>query len=217
MRKIKSLQIDERYICATNRNLKTEVGSGRFRNDLYYRLGVIHIELPPLRDRGEDIVLLADHFLKTATNKPGRPMQFSLATLDSLLNYSWLGNIRELKNVVEHAVVLARTETIGKDELPGTLLKPLAERNHGSGSAAATAAGSRDEAIENAEHQYLTNDGNISQAALQAVLSRQGLHKLLNKHNISAADFRSKQFLNLRMPKRDVNCGTATAEGSAEL
>ncbi|WP_417388585.1 sigma-54-dependent transcriptional regulator [Gimesia sp.] len=191
--KNKSLQIDSRFICATNRDLEAEVGAGRFRGDLYYRLGVIHIELPPLRERGEDTVLLAEHFLKKIGDKTGRKLNFSPETLDCLREYSWPGNIRELKNVVERSVALTRSETIEKNELPESLLKLPSVPSHDSSG---TIDGSRNEAIENAEYEYLTallekHDGNISQAAQQAGVSRQGLHKLLNKHNISAADFRS--------------------------
>ncbi len=191
--KSQAVQIDTRFVCATNRNLEAEVSAGRFRGDLYYRLGVIHIELPPLRDREDDVILLAEHFLKQTLKKSGRELQFAPDTLESLREYSWPGNIRELKNVIERAVALTRGETIEKTELPESLLNPPADLQHDSSG---VAEGSRDEAIENAEYQYLTallekHEGNISQAAQQAGLSRQGLHKLLNKHNISAADFRS--------------------------
>ncbi|MEQ9071917.1 MAG: helix-turn-helix domain-containing protein [Gimesia chilikensis] len=154
---------------------------------------MIHIELPPLRDREDDVNLLAEHFLKQTLKKSGRELQYAPDTLESLREYSWPGNIRELKNVIERAVALTRGETIEKTELPESLLNPPADLQHDS---TGVAEGSRDEAIENAEYQYLTallekHEGNISQAAQQAGLSRQGLHKLLNKHNISAADFRS--------------------------
>ena len=96
------------------------VKDGRFREDLYYRLNVIPIELPPLRDRPDDIPLLANHFLRTYAEKNGRPnLRLSETALSSLSMHDWPGNVRELENTIERAVVLAKTEIIDPKDLPG--------------------------------------------------------------------------------------------------
>ena len=96
-------RVDTRYICATNRDLQEEVNAGRFRQDLFYRLGVIHMELPPLRDRGDDVTLLADAFLKNLQRGNARITGFSDEVMDCFRRYEWPGNIRELRNVIERS------------------------------------------------------------------------------------------------------------------
>ncbi|EMI20964.1 Fis family two component sigma54 specific transcriptional regulator [Rhodopirellula maiorica SM1] len=186
------VQVDTRFICATNRNLETEVREGRFRQDLYYRLGVIHIELPPLRERGEDCVLLAKRFLSQLRPSGSPVTQFSDETLDCFRRYEWPGNIRELRNAVERAIALSRGETIEFADLPEPLRRV---RDGGNHLVSVFGDASRDDAVESAEHSYLSSliekhAGNISNAAQQAGLSRQGMHKLLKKHGIAAADYR---------------------------
>ncbi len=110
------IRVDVRIVAATNRDLQEAIQQGEFREDLYYRLGVITIELPPLRDRREDIPPLIDHFLKRYA--PGRTTEVSREAMDSLMKYHWPGNIRELENVVERAVVLARGDLISTKDLP---------------------------------------------------------------------------------------------------
>jgi DNA-binding NtrC family response regulator len=110
---------DFRVVAATNLDLEKEVREGRFREDLYWRLNVFAIDLPPLRERPEDIPLLAGHFLErfaTATNK--RAMKFSPAALETLRGYPWPGNVRELQNAIERAVVLGQPPTIEVADLP---------------------------------------------------------------------------------------------------
>jgi DNA-binding NtrC family response regulator len=114
--------VDVRLVAATNVDLWREVQGGRFREDLYYRLNVITIDLPPLRRRREDIPLLASHFLTTYAEENNREvMGFSPEAIDALTEYSWPGNVRELENAVERAVVLSRGETVELDELPQAL------------------------------------------------------------------------------------------------
>ena len=104
-------QVDVRIIAATNRNLEIEIEQNRFREDLYYRLGVFPISVPPLRKRKEDIALLATHFLSVACTELGRPQfQLSSEQAQMLQDYDWPGNIRELKSVIERAVILSKTE-----------------------------------------------------------------------------------------------------------
>jgi transcriptional regulator with PAS, ATPase and Fis domain len=111
--------VDVRVIAATNQNLREKVESGEFRQDLYYRLKVVEVVMPPLRDRGEDIPLLVEHFLQKIATRFGRPVPgVSEDTLRLLMAYSWPGNVRELEHAVEHAVVLSREDVISRAHLP---------------------------------------------------------------------------------------------------
>ena len=125
----KPITVDVRVICATNRNLEEEVKKGNFREDLFYRLNVVRIEVPPLRERKEDIDLLAASFLETFNKEDKRKIEgFTPAASKALLSYSWPGNIRELKNAIESSVVLAKGKYIDKEDLPQMV------RESGSGS-----------------------------------------------------------------------------------
>jgi two-component system response regulator HydG len=120
-------KVDFRLICATNRDLVDEVKAGRFREDLFYRINVIPIRVPPLRDRLEDVPLLADHFLRIYANKHGkRVLGFTEAALHRMGNYGWPGNVREFENAVERAVVLCRGELVDELDLPPELRDPQA-------------------------------------------------------------------------------------------
>src|SRR5262249_10432652 len=123
-----SIEIDVRVIAATNRSLKQMVKQGKFREDLYYRLNVVKIELPPLRDRPEDIPLLAQHFAEKYAIPGESPKHISPATMEVLLNYNWPGNVRELENAIERASVTTRGNTIEPDNLPGELVSPSSPR-----------------------------------------------------------------------------------------
>lgn len=115
----KSIKVDIRIIAATNRNLEKEVAEGRFRLDLYYRLNVFPVQLPTLRDRKEDIGILAQHFIKKYCEKINKNiMHLSKESLKSLLSYNWPGNIRELENIMERSVILTKGDTINEIPLP---------------------------------------------------------------------------------------------------
>jgi DNA-binding NtrC family response regulator len=119
---VEARSVDVRLVAATNVDLWAEVQEGRLREDLYYRLNVITIELPPLRERREDIPLLISHFLRTFSEENNRDVvAFSPEAVDALTEYPWPGNVRELENAVERAVVLSRGDTIGLDDLPQAL------------------------------------------------------------------------------------------------
>src|SRR5262249_800239 len=126
---LEELQADIRVIAATNQDLNKAVVDGRFREDLYYRINVIPIVLPPLRDRREDIPLLAEHFLAKYTETMGKPVTgISHDAIDLLANHEWPGNIRELENVIERAVALEATPTILPDSLPANIRGRAAHR-----------------------------------------------------------------------------------------
>jgi DNA-binding NtrC family response regulator len=121
-----TIRVDVRVVAATNRDLKAEVARGRFREDLYYRLNVIAIEMPSLRDRPSDVPLLATHFLRKYTGENGKELEgFSDDVLARLSAYGWPGNVRELENVIERAVVLCAGSKITAAELPPHIAPPL--------------------------------------------------------------------------------------------
>lgn len=186
-------RIDTRFVCATNRNLELEVNSGRFRRDLFYRLAVIHVDLAPIRRRGDDVVLLANHFLRQLQASKLRVTGFSEQAFEMFNRYSWPGNIRELRNAVEHGLAMARTDVIALCDLPAGLQR--------AGLVALTTessepmSGSRAEVLAIAERDYLValmreHAGNVAHSANQAGMSRQGLHKLLKKHGVDTAAYR---------------------------
>jgi DNA-binding NtrC family response regulator len=120
-----SIEVDVRVVAATNRNLHEAMAEGAFRSDLYYRLNVVSLEIPPLRERKEDIPHLIRHFVERKTKELGLPARsFSPAVLDRLITYPWPGNVRELENVIERMLVLSPPdcETIGADHLPSDLI-----------------------------------------------------------------------------------------------
>ncbi len=116
---LEPVRVDVRFMAATNRDLKKMIEDSTFREDLYYRLAVVPIELPPLRERKEDIPALFEHFFRRYSEERDRPgMRYDSSILPRLMHYNWPGNIRELQNVIERMIVLARGETVGADDLP---------------------------------------------------------------------------------------------------
>ncbi|HQN19089.1 MAG TPA: sigma-54 dependent transcriptional regulator, partial [Syntrophobacteraceae bacterium] len=120
-----TLKVDVRVVAASNRNLKEEVARGKFRSDLYYRLNVVHVQLPLLRERTDDIPLLVNHFLAKYTQEGGPVLTaFEPEAMRTLLDYSWPGNVRELENVIERAVILSTGERIMVKDLPQEIREP---------------------------------------------------------------------------------------------
>ncbi|HQQ88594.1 MAG TPA: sigma 54-interacting transcriptional regulator, partial [Smithellaceae bacterium] len=115
---IKPIKVNIRFLAATNKNLPEMIKQGKFRDDLYFRLNVFPINIPALRDRKEDIILLANHFLKCQ----GSEARISNATLQKIISYSWPGNVRELKNVMEHTAILCEDDAIDPKHLPASML-----------------------------------------------------------------------------------------------
>ncbi len=120
----KLIHVDVRVVAATNKRLVEEVKAGRFREDLYYRLNVVHVEVPPLRDRREEIPDLVRGFLRTHTRKGLPDKRISDEAIEALQRYRWPGNVRELKNLIERSVILARGDVITPRDLPQTLFEP---------------------------------------------------------------------------------------------
>lgn len=189
--KTTAVTVDTRFVCATNRDLELEVNAGRFRRDLYYRLAVIPVELPPLSERGDDVVLLAQHFLRVLQGSHVRIHGISDSAIQLLRRHNWPGNIRELRNAIERAIAMARSDVIEADDLPPQVRTAPADGTIPAVDNAATHA----DMLGGAEREYLIslltkNDGNVAQSARDAGLSRQGMHKLLKKHGLEAKDFR---------------------------
>ncbi len=172
-------KVDARIICATNKDLDVLVREGKFREDLYYRINTITIRVPPLRERRQDILPLAEHFLRHYSMTLGKlPGGFAGQVKDSLCAYSWPGNVRELRNVIERAVVLSSTDVITAESLPRQML----------GSAAGEQAGA-DNKIEQMERTMLLdvmrrNGGNVSSAARELGISRDTLRYRIRKYGI---------------------------------
>ena len=178
----KTLQVDVRLVAATNRNLKDEVDRGRFREDLYYRLNVVHLDVPPLRERKEDIPLLIAHFLQTYNERNKRSVEgFTSRAKAAMLNYDWPGNIRELGNCVESTVVLATDKTIHLEDLPAAI------RNAGSEERLTIPVGTT---MAQAEKEIILATiahcgGNKSKAAEVLGLARKTLHRKLQEYQLA--------------------------------
>ena len=140
---IRTQKVNVRIVAATNRDLEAEVAAMRFREDLFYRLNVIPMHLPPLRDRGQDIMILADHFTAKFCERKGRKKFYlSSEAADMFLRYSWPGNVRELENFMERLAILCDAEVIGPDDLPQKIWNDLGrERRRDEASPAPVAAG----------------------------------------------------------------------------
>jgi DNA-binding NtrC family response regulator len=170
-------KVDVRVLSATNANLGDLVAQGEFREDLLYRLNTVEIQLPPLRDRREDVPLLAKHFLELSARHYGRELEgFSDAALDALMRHPWPGNVRELQHAVERSVLMARGSRIEAAD--------LGLRRRGDGSALMEEL-TLDEAerllIEKALERY---QGNVSRAAEALGLSRSALYRRLHRHDL---------------------------------
>ena len=188
--------VDVRLVCATNRALDREVEAGRFREDLFYRLDVVRIEVPPLRDRPEDIEPLVERFLaEFGADRPGVDRGVSREAMTVLCAYRWPGNVRQLRNVVERACALTNRSEIDVGDLAPEVV-----------------AQGRDVATESAEHEgfqemktrkiaaieinYITallrrHDGNVTHCSQQAGMSRSAFQKLMQRYDIKSSDFRA--------------------------
>jgi len=193
---VKPIPVDVRVIAATHRELKAEVQAGRFREDLFYRLAVFPVRLPPLRDRREDVPVLAAHFLAKHAHALRRELTaFDPEALRALAGYAWPGNVRELENAVERAVALAEGSRVTVADLPADVTG-----NPSGALPAELLAGmpyrdAVDLARDRVSREYLAAllqefEGNVTRAAERAGMERESLHRLLKRYGIRSDDFK---------------------------
>ena len=182
----KLIEVTIRVVCCTNRDLEAEARQGRFRQDLLYRLNVVTISLPPLRERAGDVAILTQHFMLKfcqAANKG--PVQISPDALQALEHYDWPGNVRELRNVVERAIVMCEDHAVRLRDLPEALGRSAGESlQAGSGYKAI-----REQWLDVQGRHYLVSllqrhNGNVSAAAREAQISRKSLYELMHRFDI---------------------------------
>jgi DNA-binding NtrC family response regulator len=188
----KSMFVDTRIIAATNKDLASEVKGGNFREDLFFRINIVHISLPPLRERKEDIPLLVEHFLKTH-RIDGMGKKFCPEALECLMKYNWSGNIRELKNLIENLVILTDGEKIGVCNLPEEIRGHVDNKDYKIGA---------DISLSDLERQHIVNtlsrlDGNKTRVAEALGISLKTLYNKLKSYNIP--------YMERRLEKREDN------------
>jgi transcriptional regulator with PAS, ATPase and Fis domain len=182
----KNEKVDARIISATNRDLEQRVEEGTFRQDLYYRLNVIRIELPPLRERREDIPLLVDHFIqKFAGQAKHQITGIDADALEALMIYRWPGNVRELEHTLERAILMGGKSTIGVDDLPQTIIAAAAQNDTPLERALA-----KGYTLHQLEREYIeqvmeTTKGNKTEAARILGVDRTTLYRKLEEYKVS--------------------------------
>jgi DNA-binding NtrC family response regulator len=179
------IKVDNRVVAATNRDLERAVGDQQFRADLYYRLSVIVIRLPPLRERRDDVPLLIAAFLKAACKRAGRQVALSPAALDMFLSYDWPGNVRQLENTIQRVVLFTRGSVVEPDDIPGALHNVPRE----------TPAGLFEElpSLEEVERRYVEHvlkavGGNRTRAADVLGIDRRTLYRMADRFGIKLGD-----------------------------
>ena len=190
-----SIEVDVRVIAATNRNLKRLVAQGTFREDLYYRIHVVKIDLPPLRERPEDIPLLATHFVNKCTRPGDVPRQISPRTMEVLLNYRWPGNIRELENAVERACVTSRDGVLQVENLPPEVLTPSSPRTPFHIDLDRPLPEVLRDAVNGVERQYISKAlkktrGNVSRCARICGMSRRSITGKIAEYKLDKSVFK---------------------------
>ena len=182
----KNIHVDIRIIAATNRDLQQDVQEGRFREDLFFRLNVVTISLPPLRDKKEDIPQLADLFLRRCCRILKKPLlKLSAEAMDHLMAYHWPGNVRELANLIERAVILAKGTEIVPEDLPLLRAKYSSADSIQENNYHAAIRSYQKEVIRQA---LQSTDGNQAKAARLLGLQRTYLSRLIRKLSILDAD-----------------------------
>jgi two-component system NtrC family response regulator len=184
-----SISVDVRILAATNKNLKKEIENQNFREDLYYRLGVITIDMPSLHERGDDILLLANCFLNKYSKEYDKKMSnFDALALKKMQNYCWPGNVRELENRIKRAVIMSQKTLITSEDLGFTEDIPTKKE-------------SLIEVVDNIQKKYINmalnrTKGNVSKAARELGISRVTLYDLLNRFNIEVSEYRKYNYQN---------------------
>ena len=192
---------DVRLIAASNHRLPQMVARGEFRQDLYFRLNVLTLELPPLRERRSDIALLAQHFMRGFSERHRRRIvALSPRALERLIAHDWPGNVRELQHAIERAVLLARGPTLGENDIEIDGAGPVE-------SADATFRAAKDRVVRQFERGYIERllascGGNVTHAALHAGKNRRAFFELMRKHDIAAASFRGSAEVSGVEPRR---------------
>lgn len=188
------IDIDVRLVAATSRDLEAMIRQERFRQDLYYRINVVRIELPPLRQRGDDIGLLAEYFASRHSREIGKPTpSITPEAYQVLKQYPWPGNVRELQNVIRRALALSQDQAIDLDDLPGEVIEASGQRD------ALDAVGYfqlRDQYVAKFERNYLIDllkryGGDVRSAAKEAKLPRGTLYRLMKNHGLDSNDYRA--------------------------
>ena len=184
-----TIKADVRVITATNRELESMLEAGQFRSDLYYRLNVFPIHLPPLRERGTDILLLANHFAEKYSGDTGKTIRrVSTPAIDMLMSYHWPGNVRELENCIERAVLLSTDQVIHGHHLPPTLQTAESSGTENQGTLEATLANVERELIVEA---LKTARGNKAKAARALGLTERVMGLRVSKYEINPKRFRT--------------------------
>ena len=179
-------------IAATNRNLQEMVKDGTFREDLYYRLNVVAIELPPLRDRDSAIAPLAQHFLRHFVEKTGKEVKISNAAMMIMEKYHWPGNVRELMNVIERAVSLTEFNQVTPLDLPLSMLESVKGEVRPTEEPFRAA---KRRLVEEFESRYLSQmlsetGGNVSESARRCGMKRSAFQRLMAKYGLQTEEFR---------------------------
>jgi two-component system nitrogen regulation response regulator NtrX len=193
------IRVDVRVLAATNQDLEAKVKDGSFREDLYYRLNVVTIVLPSLRDRPEDVPLLIEHFLAQVSERLGRGAKtISPAVWRMLLAHEWQGNVRELEHAIEQAVALASGDAIGVEDLPAAIGEASLLDVSTDGAPPGSFKEAKQRIVSAFERQFIEealerNAGNISRTAEEIGLYRQHLQLKLAEYGIDAATFRPKR------------------------
>ncbi len=186
--------VDVRVVAATARDLRDEIRGGRFRSEFYYRINVVRIELPPLREREEDIPLLIAHFVARYVREMGKdPVNLDPEVMEVLPRYPWPGNVRELQNVLKRAIAMTRQKVLSLDDLPDEVVIQAGDRPTAGRGGFFHLRAQRMAAFE---QEYLVNllhacQGDVSRAAREAQLPRGTLYRLLKKHTLTPEEFRS--------------------------
>jgi DNA-binding NtrC family response regulator len=187
-------KVNLRFIVATNKNLERLVSEKRFREDLYYRLNVVSITIPPLREKKDDIPILAYHFLKKFNQEMGKDIKsISVEAMNKLINYEWPGNVRQLENVIERAVVMAESQAIVSEYLPASILGKGADMDtkipKDSEDLKQMKKYLRESAVENVEKMFVLealnrNEWNVTRSAKEVGMQRTNFQALMRKYNI---------------------------------
>lgn len=189
---LETISVDTRVILATNENLELAVAEKRFRQDLFYRINVIHLELPALRERSSDIPLLVEHFLQKSIQETGKEIEgFTAEAMQSMINYAWPGNIRELENVVQRAVLLSKKSHLEMSLLPPAILGATATSSSAASSFSIMRGQTLRDALEGPERQIILevlklNNFSRNLTAEQLGINRTTLYKKMKRLGLDA-------------------------------